>query len=236
MPSRFPKAPLLFLAATLGSGYAIADEPRYNLISLRAEVSNEVAQDRMHITLYTESQHTDPAKLAAQTTEVLNKALKRARQEKSVTVKTGNRSSYPVYEEKTQKIVSWRERAELQLESGDFAALSQLTGELTQTLKLDGMYFSVSDNVRQQNEDALYKDAVTAFKARAQIVTQALGGKDYKLVNLNLNSNSGGYYPPIMRASAMKASMQDAAPTPEVEAGTRKISLSADGVIEVLLR
>ncbi|TBU97341.1 SIMPL domain-containing protein [Stutzerimonas kirkiae] len=234
MSFRYRPTPLLLLAAILGSSCAFADAPRYNLVSLRAEVSSEVAQDRMHVTLYSEAQHKDPARLAAETTEALNKALERARQDKAITVKTGNRSSYPVYEENGQKITGWRERAELQLESSDFAALSRLTGELTQTLKLGGMQFSVSDNLRRQNEDALYKDAVAAFKARAQIVTQSLGGKDYKLVNLNLNSNGGGYYTPVMRASAMKASM-DAAPIPEVEAGTRQISLSADGVIEVLL-
>jgi predicted secreted protein len=32
----------------------------------------------------------------------------------------------------------------------------------------------------------------------------------------------------------MKAAMMDSAPTPEVEAGTSQVSMSADGVIEVL--
>ncbi|MCQ4250198.1 SIMPL domain-containing protein [Pseudomonas stutzeri] len=208
---------------------AVADEQHYNQISLRAEATSEVAQDRMHVTLYSEAQHEDPAQLAAETTRTMNKALERARQAKGVVVSQGSRSSYPVYEEKGQQITAWRERAELRLESGDFATLSKLTGELMQDLKMGGMQFSVSDAIRKQNEDALLKDAVAAFRARAQLATEALGGSDYRIVSLNLSSGSG--YQPEMRNFAMKS--MDAAPTPDIEAGTRQISINADGVIEV---
>ncbi|MCJ0975613.1 SIMPL domain-containing protein [Pseudomonas sp. PS1] len=219
----------LALLACIACLPAVADEPRYNQISLRAEASSEVAQDLMHVTLYTESQHEDPAQLAARTTEAMNKALQQARQAKNVRVNQGSRSSYPVYEEKGQQITAWRERAELRLESSDFTSLSKLTAALMQDLKMGGMSFSVSDPIRQQNEDALLKDAVTAFRARAQLATEALGGRDYKIVSLNLNS--GGGYQPEMRSVAMKH--MDAMPTPDIEAGTRQISISADGVIEV---
>lgn len=211
---------------------AVADEQRYNQVSLRAEVSSEVAHDRMHVTLYSEAQHQDPAQLAAQTTRTLNEALQRARKSEGVIVSQGSRSSYPVYEEKGQQITGWRERAELRLESADFTKLSSLTAELMQTLKMSDMQFSVSDPIRKQNEDALLKDAIAAFRARAQLATEALGGKDYKIVSLSLNNGSG--YQPVMRSASMKFSM-DAAPTPEVEAGTRQVSISADGVIEVLM-
>ncbi len=208
---------------------AVADEQHYNQISLRAEATSEVAQDRMHVTLYSEAQHEDPAQLAAETTRTMNNALERARQAKGVVVSQGSRSSYPVYEEKGQQITAWRERAELRLESGDFATLSKLTGELMQDLKMGSMQFSVSDAIRKQNEDALLKDAVAAFRARAQLATEALGGSDYRIVSLNLSS--GGGYQPEMRNFAMKS--MDAAPTPDIEAGTRQISINADGVIEV---
>lgn len=218
------------LLASITCLSAVADEQHYNQISLRAEATSEVAHDRMHVTLYSEAQHEDPAQLAAQTTEAMNKALQRARLAKGIVVSQGSRSSYPVYEEKGQQITAWRERAELRLESGDFAALSKLTGELMQDLKMGSMQFSVSDAIRKQNEDALLKDAVAAFRARAQLATEALGGGDYKIVSLNLNS-SGRYQPEMMRSVAMKS--MDAMPTPDIEAGTRQISIDADGVIEV---
>ncbi|ONH55036.1 Predicted secreted protein [Pseudomonas cedrina] len=212
-----------------------ADELHYNQISLRAEASQEVARDKMIVTLYTESQDSDPAKLAAQITETMNKALGQAREVKAVTLRQGSRNSYPIYDNKNQKITGWRERAELRLESADFPALSKLTGELLTTLKMDNMDFAIADATRKSSEDALLKDAVAAFKARAQLATDALGGKGYKIVNLNFNTN--GYPQPFARGGAMMMKAQmDSAPTPEVEAGTSQVSMSADGVIEVLMQ
>jgi predicted secreted protein len=220
----------------LASLPAIADDVHYNQVSVRAEVNQEVQRDLMNVTLYSEAQDTDPAKLSAEITETLNKALGQARQVKGITLRQGSRNSYPVYDDKGQKITGWRERAELRLESADFAALSKLTGDLLGTdMKMGGMDFSISSPARKASEDALFKDAVSAFKARAQLVTEALGGSGYKLVNLNLNTS--GYPQPYLRAPVMmmKAARAEAAPTPEVEAGTSQVSVTADGMIEVTL-
>ncbi len=238
-------SPLSRLASVLALGAASlfslslhADDARYNQVALRAEVSQAIAHDLMQVTLYSEAQHSDPAALAADITHTLNAAIKQARSVKGVSVALGSRHSYPVYSEnkgddKRQHITAWRERAELRLESADFAALSQLSGEMLQTLKMAGMDFSIAAATRQAHEDALLKDAVAAFKARAQLATEALGGSGYKLVNLNLSS--GGFQPPMpMRMSTMKGSMMmDAAVAPEIEAGTSQVTVSADGLIEV---
>jgi len=230
-----PTAALLALgAAAFAAAPAMADDVHYNQVSVHAEVNQEVPRDLMLVTLYSEAQNADPAKLAAEITETLNKALGQARQVKEVTIRQGNRNSYPIYDDKGQKITGWRERAEIRLESADFAALSKLTGELLNDLKMGGMDFSISNPSRKASEDTLLKDAVAAFKTRAQLVTDALGGNGYKLVNLNLNTS--GYPQPYLRAPVMMmkaARSADAAPTPEVEAGTSQVSVSADGVIEV---
>jgi predicted secreted protein len=235
--SRFATA-LLFSATTLLSVSAMAEEPRYNHIALRAEVNQEIAHDLMHVTLYSEAQDSDPAALAAQIGQTLNASIAQARTVKGVSVSSGSRNSYPVYSEnkgddKGQQITAWRERAELRLESADFSALSKLTGDMLQTLKMGGMNFSIASDTRKTHEDALLKAAVAAFKARAQLATEALGGSGYKLVSLNLNT--GGFQPPMpMRMQSMKgAAMMDAAVTLEIEAGTSQVSISADGVIEV---
>ena len=223
-------AAITLCATSLG---ALADEPRYNQVSLRAEVSQEVAHDLMHVTLFTEGQATDPAKLAGETTTTLNAALEQARKVKGVTVSLGSRNSYPVYDDKGQKITAWRERAEVRLESADFAALSQLTADLLGKLKMGSMNFSIADATRAKNEDALMKGAVDAFKARAQVLTDALGGKGYKLVSLNLNTSGAPRPMPLMRMAAMKADGYGGAPAQEIEAGTSQVTVSADGTIEV---
>lgn len=235
MPVITRNAALVLGASLLSSLPALADEARYNQISLRAEVSQEVPRDLMLVTLYSEEQNADPAKLAAGISDTLNKALAQAREVKGVIVRQGSRNSYPIYDDKGQTITGWRERAEVRLESADFPALSKLTGELLQSLKMGAMDFSIADKTRKQSEDALLKEAVAAFKARAQLATDALGGKSYKVVNLNLNS--AGYPRPYASAPMMmKAARADAAPvTPDVEAGTSEVSINADGVIEVVM-
>ncbi|WP_079203161.1 SIMPL domain-containing protein [Pseudomonas sp. CC6-YY-74] len=224
---------LVISATGLLSLAAHAEEVHYNQISLRAEVNQEIAHDLMHVTLYSEAQDSDPAALAAQISKTLNASIAQARKAKGVSVAMGSRHSYPVYDDKGQQITAWRERAELRLESADFSALSRLTGEMLQDLKMGGMNFSIASATRKTHEDALLKEAVAAFKARAQLATAALGGSGYKLVNLSLNS--GGFQAPMpMRMNTMKgaARMEDAV-TPEIEAGTSQVTINADGVIEV---
>lgn len=232
MPSLTRLAAALALGASI-SLPALAEEARYNQVALRAEVSQEVAHDLMHVSLYSEAQNSDPAALAAEITRTLNRALEQARQAKGVTLSLGGRNSYPIYDEKGQQITGWRERAELRLESADFATLSKLTAELLKELKMTGMDFAISTPSRKKTEDGLLKEAVDAFKARAQLATQALGGSGYKLVSLNLNS--AGFQPPtpMYRGAAKSMAVMDAAPTPQIEAGSSQVQVSADGVIEV---
>src|SRR3979490_812744 len=128
-PFRSSATLLALFVGAFASLPASAAEAHYNQISLRAEASQEVARDLMTVTLYTEAQNKDPSTLSTQITTTLNKALGQAREVKAVTLRQGNRNSYPIYDSKQQTITGWRERAELRLESENFAALSKLTGE-----------------------------------------------------------------------------------------------------------
>lgn len=227
-------ASAVLVLASLASLQTQADEPRYNQISLRAEVSQEVAHDRMYVTLYSEAQDKDPAKLAQLITSNLNQAVEHARKVEGVKVSLGSRHSYPVYDDEGRKITAWRERAELRLESAEFARLSQLSADLLGDMKMAGMNFAIAEDTRLSTEDALIRQAVDAFKARAQLASEALGSKRYKVVSLNLN---GTVQQPVMpmRAMAMDAGYAKAAPAPQIEAGSSRIGMSADGVIEVQL-
>ncbi len=236
MPSPAQTFSVLSLSlAALASQPLLAEEARYNQVALRAEVSQEVAHDQMQVSLYSEAQDKDPAKLAAQITQTINQALTQARASKGVIVSLGSRNSYPIYDGDNRKISAWRERAELRLESADFAALSQLTGQLLQQLKMGNMSFSIASSTQKKTEDGLLQDAINAFKARAQLATSALGGKDYKLVSLSLNG--GGFQSPMpVRMQAMKSMREaDSMPTPEIEAGSSQVNVSADGIIEVVM-
>jgi predicted secreted protein len=231
-------APLaVLITSVVTSTAALGSEQTYNQISLRAEAQQEVAHDQMQVTLYTEEQDTDAARLASTVTQALNLALEAARKHPKVSVKLANRRSYPVHDSKGQKITAWRERAEVRLESTDFSGLSILTGELLQTLKMANMQFSIAPKTRINSEDQLLKDAISAFQARAKLVSETFGSTSYKVVNLNLNSS--GYTSPPMYARSAKmlssAMSDESAATPEIEAGSSQVSIIADGVIEIYL-
>ena len=210
--------------------WASADDTIYNRVSLSAEASQEVSNNYITVVLYTEQQNANPATVAQQTTQLLNSALTRAQSFDAVKVSLGSRQSYPVYSDNGQKITAWRERGEIRLEGTDFAETAKLTGELLGTLNMGQMQFSVSPPVRKQHENTLYKEAISAFRERAELITQAMGGKSYRIVDLNLNS-SGGFAPPYPRM--MMAAKMEADSTPNLAPGTQQISLTANGTIEV---
>jgi len=221
-------AALLLLASLLGMP-AHADE-RYNQVSLQAQAHRNVAHDLMRVSLYSERQGADPAKLAAETTRVLNEATAKARQAQAVSVQSGSRTSAPVYDKDRRRIVAWRERAELQLESTDFAALAELAAALQGEMKIAGQYFLISTASRKANEDSLIEQAIAAFRARAQLATQALGGKSYRLISLNLDSAG---FRPIMAQRAVSFMAADSAEAQQISAGTSEVVITAAGVIEI---
>jgi len=231
-----PVAVFLAIFLLLAALPAHADPaPRYNLISLNAQAQREVVHDLMRVTLYTESQDSDPARLADVTTRVLNAATVKARAIAGVTVQTGARASHPVYTKDNQRITAWRERAELSVTSADFAALAALTSDLMGEMKIASRHFMISKASRKSHEDSLIQEAIAAFRARAQLAAQAFGGKDYRLVNLDLNGT--GFRPLATRqrvASSAYASMSTSATTyQEIEAGSSTVSITASGVIEI---
>lgn len=228
---------ILCLTGLLTSPLSFANEQTYNQVSLRAEAQQDVPHDQMEVILYSEEQDTDAARLAHHITSILNNAISQARHYPQVNIKQGSRRSYPVHDAKRQTITAWRERAELRLESTDFSALSTLTAELLKTLKMSNMQFSIAAQTRLRSEDQLLQEAISAFQARADLISKALGSSSYKIVHLSLNS-SGFARPPIYARSSkmLSAAMADeAALTPEIEGGSSQVSIVADGVIEVAL-
>lgn len=220
-------------AGVLFAAQATADNTPYNRVSLQAEASIQIPHDLMHVTLYTEERNSDAALLAQNITHTLNQAIQQSKEASSVKVSMGNRNSSPVYDDKGKKIIAWRERAELRLESTEFTQLSTLTGKLLEHMNMGSMRFSIAQSTKQKHEKQLLEQAIEAFQGRARLATQSLGAKDYKLVNLHLNSQ-GGYQPPMYsRAMVMSAPAHDEAATPQIEAGNTELKMVADGVIEV---
>lgn len=227
--------PILLLGVTcaLGVTQAVANELQYNQVSLRADVQQAVSHDILTVRMYAEDQGKDAGELAQRISQRLNESLNTARKTEKVEVSSGTRSSQPVYDEKGEKIVAWRERGEIVLESTDFAALSTLTGQLMTDLSLADMRFSLSPQARRDTENQLMREAIAAFQARADIAAKSLGGNGYRVINLSLDTQ---FMQPMAYRGAKMASMADSeSVSPSVEGGQADVTLNANGTIEVTM-
>lgn len=204
----------------------------YNLVNVQAEASRQVSNDEMHAILYIEKSNKQPAELASQITQLMNQAIATARKYPNVKVETGSQTTYPIYDNDSRKLKEWRGRAEIQIESTDFKAASQLVNELQQNFQTQSINFTVSDAQRKKVENELMVEASKNFQQRAQLLSQSWNKSGYNLVNLNLNTSNNYPQPIMMRSSMAKFSDAEAAPMPEVAAGESKITVNANGTVQ----
>ncbi|WP_111894638.1 SIMPL domain-containing protein [Acinetobacter sp. MB5] len=211
---------------------ATTDALNYNVVSIQADASREVSNDQIQAVLYIEKSNKQPAELANQINMQMNQALALAKKYPQVKVKTGAQSTYPIYDTDNKKLKEWRGRAELQIQSHDFKAASQLISELQQNFQTDSIGFSVSDEQRSKIENELMMEASKNFQQRAQLMSQSWHKNGYNLINLNINTNNN--YRPVMMSSLRTAKFAEASPmAQDMNAGESKISVSANGTIQL---
>ena len=218
--------------ALFGSALAADPAPRYNVVEIQAEAQREIANDTLAASLYVELNDANPAALAAAINKSANEALRVAKDYKSVRVRSGSNQTYPVYT-KGNVLQGWRGRAEIRIDSKDFAAASALIAKLQAGMQLGNLNFSVSPEARRQAENELIAEAIAAFRLRAEIVRGALAGRSYKIQRLNLNSGHSVPPPRFATARALAAGAPEVA-APDLEGGVSQITVTAAGAIEVL--
>lgn len=229
-----PTHPIVLAAALLALAAAparAAEEPRFNQVELEAAASREVPNDLMHATLFAEANASAPAEVAATLNRASAEAMKVAAKFEGVKVATGQAHTYPVYG-RDQKLVGWRGRVEVRLESRDFPAVAQLAAKLQPTMQLGGVGFAVSTELRRRVEDELIAEAIAAFRARAEVARKALGGQSYRIRRVALGAG-GVAPPPRPLAMARVAPAMAEAPAPVFEGGETRVQVVAHGTIEV---
>jgi predicted secreted protein len=194
--------------------------------SLRAEASAQIAQDTVKITLATELNGASQAAVAKLLNTTLESVMKQAKGNAKVKATSGNYRVWPMSNEKGE-ISDWRGRAEILLESEDFAAASELASQFTDRMPISNLAFSVSPQARAKQEEMMLTEAAQAFRNRAQAVTDAFGFARYSIRNMDL-SGSGAQYdqaqPRFMAMAAEKSSVP-------LEGGTEWVTVSIQGSI-----
>ena len=198
------------------------------IVDLSSEASLPAINDLVRATVSAEATGTTPGELSKQVNSLIADGLKTAKATPSVKTQSGGTSTYPIYS-KGGKIESWRMRSEISLESGNIAVLSELLGKLQTSLTVSSIVLQPSPETRKKVENEAMLDAISAFKARAKVIADAMG-KPYRIKQLAVNT-SGRYVQPMMRTVA-KSMVSDAAPMP-MEAGESQVSATVSGQIEL---
>lgn len=219
--------PWLAAALLLCSAVAHAQEEiLFDRVSLQAEASREVENDRMRAVLVVQEEGSDPARLADRINRTMRWALDEVGETPAVTAETGGYRTEPIYRKGT--LSHWRAVQSLRLESRDFTALSEVIGDLQERLQVQSMGFEVSDEARREAENALIDEALAAFEARADRVQKNLNAGGWRIINLNIGTQGGGPRPVYrMEAMADRAG-------PAVEAGTSTVTVNVSGSIQLL--
>ncbi len=199
----------------------------FNKVNLQAEAQREVPNDEMQVLLAAEHQGDDPAALAERVNQDMAWALDRARKTDTVDAETQAYSTRPIYEDGV--IRGWRARQELQLKSSEFAKLTELLGTLQERLQIAQMGFSPAPETRQKHQDELISEAIRAFKDRVAIVQKNMDDRDYRIIELNVNTSGFGYRPMAMADRAMSKMERSA---PAVEGGTSEVTVTVSGSVQ----
>ena len=197
-------------------------------IDLAAEASRPAANDLARATVFAEAAGATPSELAKRVNGLIADGLKTARGYSNVRTQSGTTYTYPVYA-KGGKIESWRMRSDLTLECSDPAALSELLGKLQGSLGVASLSMLPAPETRKKAENEATLEAITAFKARARLIADALG-KPYRIKHLAINSS--GRTPPLPMLRAASLASAEAAAMP-IEAGETLVTASVSGQIEL---
>lgn len=221
---------LLALALAVPGVSVAAEGLDYNLVRLDAEATAEVPNDLMRVTLVVEHQSRDAAALPALVNGDMGWALGIARKREGIRAQTGDYGTQPEYA--STRIVGWRATQELLLESEDFAAASELVGELQQKLQVRGMSFLPTRATRERVDAELTREALKAFAARAQLIAESMGAKGYEVVELNVGGTPELPLARMRGGPELMAMSADAAPI-AIEGGTATLKVSVNGRIQL---
>ena len=222
--------PALMLALFAGTSLAHSETPEYNRVSLNESAHTEVDNDLLVAVLFAQAEGKDAAMPADEVNRIMDWAVNLAKSHPEVKVQTLGYHSHAIY--KNNAIRGWRVNQSLRLESRDSRLLGDLIASLQEQLQVQSIGYQVSDEQRRKHLDGLTAEALARFQARAEHIAKSLGRSGYRVVRLNI-SDSRHNPMPVARGMMMEAGADQAVAPARIEAGTRKMTISVNGEIEL---
>ncbi|MGB0721597.1 MAG: SIMPL domain-containing protein [Gammaproteobacteria bacterium] len=223
------------LIAVLTPTFGAAETPHFNRVTLTAQASDEVENDRMIVRFAAETEQNTAAQVANEINRVMGEAHDALKAYPELDAATGNYSIHPVYVtakfDNSRRIGHWRGSQELRLEGTRMQDMAKLTETLQGILVIKNMEFTVSRKLREQTRDRLMKVAIARFKQRAELAAKALGHEGFRLVELGIGHP--GHMPQPLRTMAMdKAMVRSAAPL-ATQPGSSDVVVTVSGTVEL---
>lgn len=225
--SFFPLVSALLFATPLW-----ADNLNYGVVSFSATATETVKQDTMNATLSIRESGGDRQKVSNAVSGRSNRVLAALKKYPDLNGALSSRRTYPAYDSNRKNPV-WHDMADITVKSTNFAAMSRFLAAVQNDAAIGNLHFSVSDSVQHKTREKLLTQAIGNFKQQAQVITNAMGGKAYKIVQMDLNGGNVMIYRNAVRSAAMMTKSADAVEMNIEEAGDSEIRLDISGSIQV---
>ncbi|OSI11828.1 SIMPL domain-containing protein [Neisseria canis] len=224
---------IALLLLSLVAAPTLAEPLNYNVVSFSESASTTADNDLMRVIFSIEEEGSNRQAVSNRITNRLNALNARISANKAFKGAVINRSTQPNYNEKG-KITGWYDSAQVSVESKDFQALNKLIAASQNDAAVQNLSFTVSREKRSEITNELSKQALKNFKQRAEVISQTLGFRGYKIVNIQINSN----FHTRQASVTMKSHIMDAAAeaAPEMTAdnpGTEEITQTVSGSIQM---
>lgn len=215
------------------SGRALGEQAiPSGVLSLSASVTREVPNDTAVMTLFAERQGADPDKVADSIAQALDQGARLVKEDGAFRVGTGNVGTYP-HHDRDGKVVGWRGRGELILESTEFQKLADAAARVNSILQVGAVRFKLSHAARARAETQLIEEAAAAFGEKASRAAKALGYSGYTIREVTLSSGAHDGPQPVPRfAKALNAQMEPA-PLP-MDGGRAELAVTVNGAVQMV--
>lgn len=225
---------ILFTLA-LFTAPVLAEPLNYNVVSFSESARTTIENDVMNVTFAIEEEGRDRQQVSNQTTTRLNALTARIAANREFKSSSTNRNTRPHYNEKG-KIIGWHDSAYVNVQSKNFQALNKLIAASQNEASVQNMGFSVSPEKRSKTINELSREALKNFQARAKFISETMGFKGYKIVNIKIDSQFDTFHTPNLnlKARALNASVSEAAPQMSGDnSGTEEVVQTVSGSIQM---
>ncbi|MDO6461143.1 SIMPL domain-containing protein [Granulosicoccaceae sp. 1_MG-2023] len=206
-------------------------EPVFDRYTLQAEASREVDNDLMLAVLRVQDEDADSAALSDRINHTMLWALLQLESYPNISSATRNYRTTPVYGDSGDgRVTGWRSSQDLALEGVNFEEMRTVIGELQEQLQLVSMSFEPQKTTRQQVEDALIADALSAFRERASLISQSMQAGSYRVLRVNVMTQGSAAPYPVARMAMADTALREKSPV-AVSAGTATVSVTVSGEI-----